>query len=137
MKNLNIAQLALNTKTMTFDFPGYEGVKITLTHLTKPVQVRLREDSMVATVDKESGMPYNELDQELYLKNYAQKAVNGWEGLTWGHVADLMLLDEEQIEDKDALVEFNQENVVSMIKYSKVFDNWVTQTTAKLDNFRS
>lgn len=136
MKNLNISQLALDTKKMTFDYPGLEGFKVTLTHLSKPEQVKIREASTVSKVDQETGFPYTELDQDLYIRNFATRAINGWEGLTGEHLAKIMLIDESQLEDPKETIDYSVDNAVSMLRYSKAFDNWVTAQLGKIDNFR-
>ncbi len=136
MKNLNIAQLAVDTKKMTFDYPGQDGFSVTLTHLSKPEQVRIREDSMISKVDQESGFPYTELDQDLYLRNFASKAINGWKGLTGEILSQIMLIDESMLDDPKEEIDFSIDNAISMLRYSKAFDNWVTSQLGKIDNFR-
>lgn len=135
MKNLNIAQLVVDTKDMVFDFPGTEGFKVKLNHLSKPKQVKIREASLVSKVDAESGLPYTDLDQDLYIQNYAKEAILGWEGLT-GHILATLLLMDEKAMDLDEEIDYSVENAVTLLRYSKSFDNWVTQKMSKLDDFR-
>lgn len=137
MKNLSIANLVLDIKTMEFDFPGYDGFKVTLAHLSKAEEIKIREKSLVTKHDKESGFPYTEVDTALFLRNFAEKTVVGWKGLTYGILAELVLIDESKIEDLAEEVDFNLDNTVSLLTNSKVFDNWVNQTISKIDNFRN
>ena len=136
MKNLNIAQLVLNTKNMKFDYPSMEGFSVTLNYLSKPEQVKIRESALVTKVDQESGLPYTELDQDLYLKKYAEKAILNWEGLTGKFLSKLALIDEEQV-DMEEEIDYSVENAVTLLRFSKAFDNWVTSKMNNLDDFRN
>lgn len=137
MKNLSIANLVLDIKTVEFEFPRYPEFKITLAHLSKAEEIKLREKSLVTKHDKESGFPYTEVDSELFLRNFAEKTVVGWKGLTYAVLAQMVLIDESKIEDLSEEVEFNLDNAIALLTNSKVFDNWVTQTLGKIDNFRN
>lgn len=133
---MNLAQLALKTKEVEFEFPLDPKFKVKITHLSKPEEMRLREDSLVTKFDDETNLPYQVADPEKYLKNFATRTITGWSGLTYSSLSKLMLIDETQVEDMEAEVEYNEDNAVTLLKYSKHFDTWVSSVVARLDNFR-
>lgn len=137
MKKLDLSRLAINTKKVEFDFPGLEGFKVSLNYLSRNALEKLRDDSMVQKVDSETGFPYKDLDRDLYIKNYVSRAVAGWKGFTYNHLAHLMLIDESQVEDMDEEIEFDTDTAITLVTNSERFDTWVTTTLRKLDNFRS
>lgn len=137
MKNMNIAQLVLKTKTVEFAHEKYPEFKVKLTYLSKPEQARLQEDSMVTKVDSDSGYPYSEACRETFVKNYATRVVTDWTGLTYGMLAEMLLIDESAIEDLDESVAYSVDNAVTLLTHSKDFEAWVIAKVAKLDNFRS
>jgi hypothetical protein len=134
---MNLAQLALKTKEVEFDFPLIPNFKVKITHLSKPEEMRLREDSLVTKFDDETNLPYQVSDPTKFLENFASRTITGWSGLTYKALSKLMLIDESQVEDMDAEVEYNAENALALLKYSKHFDTWVTSVVARLDNFRT
>lgn len=136
MKNLSIAQLVVDTKEVTFDFPGNAGFKVTLAHLSRAEELKIRQESMITKTDEHSGYPYQELDAELYQRNYISKVVTGWTGLTFNTLAKLILIDESAISDMSEEVDYSVDNAMSLASNSKVFDAWITNMLQKLDNFR-
>lgn len=136
MKKLDLARLAMSTKKVEFDFPGMEGFKVQLSYQSRSAFEKMREESKISKIDEESGLPYQEIDAKLYVRNYVKKVVIGWSGFKMKHLAKLILLDESQIEDMEEAVEFDLDVAEYLMNNSERFDNWVTQTIRKLDNFR-
>lgn len=132
---MNISNLLVNIKEVEFDYPGYDGFKVTLAHLSREEQAKIKEESTVTKFDKESGFPYPEVDNDKFIENYTSKVIRGWKGFTYGMLADLILIDESQV-DLDEEVEFSLENATALIKHSVAFEGWVMRTTGSIANFR-
>lgn len=136
MNKLNLATLAVNTRNVQFEMPGCNGFKVNLTYQSRRTYEKLRDSSMVQKFD-DQGYPYKDLDKDLYIKNYAKSIFKDWSNLTYGTLASLVLIDEDQVEDMDALIEFDVDTAVFLLENSERFDSWVTKTVSKLDNFRN
>lgn len=134
---LNLAKLALSSKTAEFDFPGIPGFKVKLTYLSREAHRKLQENCKVQKYDEHSGLPYMDLDMDKYTEEYVKATINGWSGLTLDKVAKLMLIDQEQVEDPDAEIEFDIDTAKQLVKLSERFDSWVTSKLAQIDNFRN
>lgn len=133
---MNISNLVVNIREMEFDYPGYEGLKFTLAHLSREEEAKIREESTVTKYDKESGVPYPEVDNDKFLEIYADKVIKGWKGFTYNILADFFLIDESQVEDMGEEVPFSVENAAALIKHSVKFEGWVMRTTNSIANFR-
>lgn len=134
---LNLAALALSSKTAEFDFPGLPGFKVKLTYLSREARRKLQDSCKVQKYDEQSGLPYMDLDVDKYTEEYVKATINGWSGLTLEKVAKLMLINQEQVEDPDAEIEFDLDTAKQLVKLSERFDTWVTSKLALIDNFRN
>lgn len=134
---LNLAALALASKTAEFEFPGLPGFKVKLTYLSRDAHRKLQEKCKVQKFDDQSGLPYMDLDVEKYTEEYVKATINGWSGLTLEKVAKLMLIDLDQVDDPNAEIDFDIDTAKQLVKLSERFDNWVTSKLALIDNFRN
>lgn len=133
----NIKALVLPKKEVEFPFSLYPEFKVKLTYLSKPEELRLREDALVTKYDDKLDVPYTEIDTELHQKLFAERCITGWSGLTMGILSQLVLLDDSGDDfDPDELVDYSPENAETLLSNSKIFDAWVLQTMIKVDNFR-
>lgn len=130
---MNLKDLVLQEKTMTFDFPGFEGFKVDLTYLGKEELLKLSKDSTKTTWDKKR-QPQEEFDADKFLKKYSEKVITGWTGLKIKYLKELTLIDPKGYSDEDE-VEYSQENAELLLRNSTLFDNWITDTVNELTNF--
>ncbi|QKN84886.1 hypothetical protein AG74_27 [Vibrio phage AG74] len=134
---LSLSALALNSKTAEFDFPGIVGFKVRLTYLSREARRKIQEKCKVQKYDENSGLPYMDLDVEKYTEEYVKATINGWTGLTLENVANLMLIDQSQVEDPKAEIDFDIDTATQLVKLSEKFDNWVSAKLAQIENFRN
>ncbi|AUG85039.1 hypothetical protein FDJ19_gp032 [Vibrio phage Ceto] len=134
---LSLSALALNSKTAEFDFPGIVGFKVRLTYLSREARRKIQEKCKVQKYDETSGLPYMDLDVEKYTEEYVKATINGWTGLTLENVANLMLIDQSQVEDPKAEIDFDIDTAIQLVKLSEKFDNWVSAKLAQIENFRN
>lgn len=131
----SITSVVLNSKSMEFEFPGYESFKVTIRYNTAEKLTALRNECVKNTIDTSTGYPVEKLDREKWDTLFTENTIEGWEGLTWGIVADLMLIKEEAV-DKDEEVEFSIENAKALLQQSKTFDIWLNACLKDINNFR-
>lgn len=133
---MNLKDLKVKTKATWADFPGLEGFKVELCYITREVSTKLQEESTVTTFDKKTRAPVSELDTDLFIEKFAKAAIKDWKGLKYSYLPSLILVDLSEVEDVEAELEFNQENVVEILKGSQHFDTWVNDIIFDLDRFR-
>lgn len=136
MSKLALAALILESKTMEFDFPGYDGFSVELTYTTAEKYAELRNECMVTKLDKLTGYPVQELDLDKWNEVFCKQIITSWTGLKYSYLASMMLLNEDLIEDMDAEVEYDTDNAQLLLKHSKAFDTWVKERMSDLNNFR-
>ncbi len=134
---LSLAALALSSKTAEFDFPGIPGFKVKLTYLAREAKRKLQDSCKVQKYDEHSGLPYMDLDVDKYTEAYVKATISGWSGLTLEKVAKLMLIDQSQVDDPKAEIDFDVDTATQLVKLSERFDTFVTSKLAQIDNFRN
>jgi hypothetical protein len=135
MAGPNLSSLLTPSKTVDFDYPGYEGFSVELTFLSREELLKIRNKATTTKFDRKSRQAKEELDEELFLKSYVQSVVKGWSGLKYKYLTDFILVDLEGVEDLGAPLEYSDENALVMMKNSNEFDTWVSEMVGELSNF--
>ena len=131
-----LKDIIVNTKTVSVEFPGLKGFEVKIAAVSREVSRKLKTDSEVTKIDPKLRMPVTELDEEKFVESFAKVAIKGWKGFKYAYLKDLLLVDESQIEDPEALVDFNVENVIQLLKHSQIFDSWVNDMVFDIERFR-
>lgn len=132
MSVTNINSLIVPNKTIETEFPGMPGFKIKLCYLSRETLNTIRKKS-TKTVFK-NRQTQEEFNEDLFLQLYVQNTIKGWTGLTLEHLSKLLPID---IEGKDptTVVDFSDENALSLMKNSTNFDSFITEQVTDLGNF--
>lgn len=131
----SIANVVLSSKNTEFEFPGFEEFKVTVRYNTAEKLTELRNQCVKKKIDTSSGLPMEDLDREKWDRLFTENTIEGWTGLTWGIVAELMLIDESAV-DMDEEVEYSVENATALLQGSKSFDVWLNACLRDINNFR-
>ena len=124
------------SKTVSIDFPGYTGMKVSLCYLAREELVKLRKKCVTTKFSKKTRQPEEELDEDKFLLEYCKAVIKGWTGLKYRYLEELLLVDISALKADDVLP-YTQENAELLMKNSSDFDNWVTETVSSLENFTS
>ena len=135
MAGPNLSSLLTPSKTVDFDYPGYEGFSVKLAFLSRVELLKIRKKATTTKFDRKTRQPKEEMDEELFLKSYVQGVVKGWKGLKYKFLTDFILVDLEGVEDLGAELEYSDENALVMMKNSNEFDTWVSEMVGDLSNF--
>ena len=133
---VSLASLMTPSKTVSIDFPGYAGMKVSLCYLAREELVKLRKKCVTTKFSKKTRQPEEELDEEKFLLEYCKAVIKGWKGLKYRYLEELLLVDISALKADDVLP-YTQENAELLMKNSSDFDNWVTETVSSLENFTS
>lgn len=132
---MNIAALVLESKSVTFDHPIYEGFSVELNYLSKTKMASLRKQCVETKFDPNLGVPSQVLNQEEFNKTFCTEVIKSWKGLTVGYLASMLLIDETGLALEDE-VSYSTENAVTLLTQSTAFDDWVNSCLSDLNNFR-
>ena len=133
---VSLASLMTPSKTVTLDFPGYEGMTVDLCYLAREELLKLRKRCVTTKFDRKTRQPLEELDEEKFLVEYCKAVIKGWKGLKYRYLEELLLVDISELDPDDELP-YTQENAELLMKNATDFDSWLTETVGDLENFTS
>ena len=131
----SLSDLLTPSKQMSVEFPGYEGFKITVTYLAREELLKLRKKAITTKINRRTRQPEEELNEEIFLKEYTKAVIKGWSGLKMKYLVQLIPVDEDKIADMESELPFTIENALIMMENSNDFDAWLTETVGDLANF--
>lgn len=115
------------------DYPGIDGFKVKVAFQSREELIKLRKK---ATTKKWKGRELTEdVDDQLFLSLYVKAVVKGWSGLKIKDLPRLLLVDTSGQVDKEAELEFTEDNALQLMKGSTDFDSFISDTVSDLTNF--
>ena len=131
----NLSDLLTPSKTATIDFPGYDGFKVKVTYLAREEMLKLRKKAVTTKINRRTRQPEEELNEEIFLKEYCKAVIKGWSGLKMKYLVQIIPVDEEKLTDMEATLPYSLENAQILMENSNDFDAWLTETVGDLANF--
>lgn len=131
---ISLASLVTPSKTVSIDFPGYEGFSVDLTYLGREELLKLRKKCITTKFNKKTHQPMEQLDEEKFLSEYVKAVIQNWKGLKYKYLEEFLLVDISKLDPEEEL-EFSHENAEVLMKNSNSFDSWITETVGDLENF--
>ena len=118
------------------DFPGYDGMKVSLCYLAREELLKLRKKCVTTKFSKKTRQPEEILDEDKFLVEYCKSVIKTWSGFKYSYLEELLLVDISGLDPDDELL-YTQDNAQLLMKNSNDFDTWVTETVGDLENFTS
>ena len=131
---VSLKSLLTPSKTVSIDYPGYDGFTVDLCYLSREELVKLRNKCLKQKFNKKTRAFEDSLDEELFLVEYVSSIIKGWNGLKYKYLEEFLLVDVGQLNPEDELA-YTQENAELLMRNSGDFDQWVTDTVGDLENF--
>jgi hypothetical protein len=132
--SVSLSSLMTPSKTVSLDFPGYEGMKVSVCYLAREELVKLRKRCITTKFNKKTHQPEEELNDEKFLTEYCKAVIKGWSGFKYRYLEELLLVDISSL-DPDDMLAYTQDNAETLMKNSSTFDTWITETGSELENF--
>ena len=132
--SVSLASLITPSKTVSLDFPGYEGLTVDLCYLGREELVKLRKKCVTTKYDKRTHQPTEELNEDLFLKTYCAAIIKGWSGFKYKYLEEFLLVDISSLDPEDCMP-YTPDNAETLMKNSTSFDSWVSDTVGDLENF--
>ena len=133
-KTVSLASLLTPSKTLTMDYPDFEGWSVDLTYLSREELMKVRNRCLKQKFNKKTRQFEDELDDDRFLTEYVKGVIQGWSGLKYKNLGELLLVDVSHLNPDDELI-YSQENAELLMKNSSDFDTWITETVGELENF--
>ena len=131
---VSLATLLTPSKTVSVDYPEFEGFEVQLTYLAREELMKLRNRTLKQKFNKKTRAFEEQMDEDLFLTEYVKAVIKGWKGLKYEYVSQLLLIDTDSVNLQDEL-RFTLENAELLMKNSADFDTWVTEVVGDLENF--
>ena len=131
---VSLNSLLTPSKTVSIDYPGYDGFCIDLTYLAREELLKLRNKCVKQVLNRKTRAFEDKLDEELFMMEYVSSIIKGWKGLKFKYLEEFLLVDISG-QDPEKELEYTTENAELLMKNSSDFDQWVTDTVGDLENF--
>ena len=132
---MDLKNMLLPEKVVSFDFPGCEGLTFDLAFLSKETNQTLYKKCQKIKFDR-NRTEITEFDDDLFLQLYVKSIIKGWKGLTYTYLQELVLVDIPAGEE-DKELDFSDDNALELMKASVVLDGWISEVISDLGNFTS
>lgn len=132
---MELKSLLVDSKTSWVEFPGLEGFEVELANLSRKELQNIRKNCIQNKFNRKTRQFEENLDDEKFVKEFAEKTVKNWKGLKLKYLEDLILVD-LQGQDVEMEMDFTQENSQLLVENSSEFDNWLNEVVFDLENFR-
>lgn len=133
---MDLKNMLLSEKVVSFDFPGCKGLKFNLAYLSKESNQALIKKCQTTKFNTKSRQAEQEFDDELFLELYVRAIVKGWNGFKLKFLKTLVLVDVAE-DDEENELDFSDDNALNLMKNSVLFDTWVSDVIGDLGNFTS
>ena len=134
-KAVSLKSLMTPSKTVEFDYPGCEGMKVSLCYLAREELLKLRSRCVQQVFNKKTTSYEEKMDDDTFLTEYTKSVIQNWKGFKLGFAKNMLLLGDMTPADEEKELEFTQENVEVLMRNSQDFDTWVTEMVGDLENF--
>ena len=119
-----IGKFAVNEKIVEVEYPDIEGFFIEVCYLSREELQKIRKKSSKVSWNKITRQREEEVNDDLFLKHYAEKAVRGWRGLQIKHLAEMLPVDLEGA-NLDEDVPYTMDDALDLLRYSPDFDRFL------------
>jgi len=137
MSAISIKSIKLNTKTIDLNFPEYPTFVVQIGYLSTELSRKMYKESYVTKLDPESGVPFEEVDNNVFAEQFCRHAIKGWSGLTYEILSNLMLIEIPDDVDPSVEIDYSPENALALYLESVALNRWVTMSCKSLTKFRT
>ena len=131
---MKISNLVADKRTVTVEYPGIDGFKVSLCYLGRDELVKIRERNMHFKFNPATGNREESVDNDAFLKDYTEKVIIGWTGLKVKHLEKLFPAETEGL-DPNEEVDYSDENAYTIVRESVAFDQWLTDCMTHVEMF--
>lgn len=133
---INLAKIALGTKEVEVEYPGFPTFKVKVAYISPETQRRIYKESHVTKLDETYGVTTEVLDSDKFAEAHCREAIKGWSGLTKEVLQELILIDGNSLKDGEE-IDYSEENALFIYRNCKNFERWVTTMVGRLKTFRN
>ena len=129
-----IKNMIAEQSSIWVEYPDIDGFEVNLAYLNREDLMKIRNASLTFKFNKRTRQREEEIDNDRFLENYAEKAIISWKGLKVKHMPALMPVDISGMDANDD-IEYSNEDAIELLKNSTVFDQFITDTMNDFEQF--
>ena len=129
-----IKKMMAEKSSIWVDYPDVDGFSVNLNYLTREDLMKVRNSSLTYKFNKRTRQREEEVENDRFLENYANKAIVGWKGLKVKHMPALMPVDITGM-DAEENIDYSNEDATELLKNSTVFDQFITDAMNDFEQF--
>ena len=129
-----IKKMMAEQSSVWVDYPDIEGFSVNLKYLTREDLMKIRNASLTYKFNKRTRQREEEVENDRFLENYANKAIVGRKGLKVKQMPALMPVDITGM-DAEENIDYSNEDAIELLKNSTVFDQFVTDAMNDFEQF--
>jgi hypothetical protein len=125
----------ISTETVGWvKYPDIKDFEVQIKFITREDLIKVRKASLKIAFNKKTRQKEEEVDTDLFLEKYAERAIKDWRGLKIKHLPKLLPVNIAGMNGEEE-VPFDMEDAVDMLKNSADFDAFLTETLADYEAF--
>lgn len=128
----SIKSLLVPSKEIDVEYPGFPGFVVSVAFLSRETLQTIRKKATKTTW--KNRQPVDEMNDDLFLKLYAEATIKGWKGLTYGYLEQLAPVELGDT-DRSKEIPFTTEDALDLLKASSQFDSFISEQVTELGNF--
>ena len=90
---MELKSLLVDSKTTWVEFPGLDGFEVELANLSRKELQNIRKQCLQNKFNRKTRAFEESLDDEKFVRLFAEKTVQNWKGLKLKYLEDLILVD--------------------------------------------
>lgn len=131
---MKISNLVADKRKVEVEFPKIDNFLVTLCYIGRDELVKIREHNLTYKFNPATGTREETIDNDTFLKEYAEKVIVGWKGLKVKDLHKLFPADVSAYKPDDE-VEFSVDNAHELLENSTLFDQWLTDCMNNVELF--
>jgi hypothetical protein len=117
-------------------FDGMPGFELKLAYLSREELNKIRLASTRITFNPKSKVKEENVDSEIFVKEYIKACILDWKGFTLEHASKLLPIEVPKGVDLQEEIEFSTEDAMELTRNSNIFDSWLSEVVSDLEAFR-
>jgi hypothetical protein len=115
---------------------GLEGFEVKLGYLSREEINKIRQAATRITFHPRSRVKTEEMDSDLFVKEFIKATVLGWRGFTLKVASEILPVVIPEGMDPNTEIDFTVEEAITLAKESNFFDTWLNEVVFDLQTFR-
>jgi len=128
-------RIATKEKIIHVKYPDTD-FEVQLAFVPKEQLQRIRNKALKTTWNAKDRTQEEEVDNDIFLREYSNAVIKGWTGLTIEVLSSIMAVDLTDTDlTEDSLIEYSAEEAEALMDKSNDFDGWITSVINDVNNF--